>query len=269
MSVQHLVEVTQIARAAKALGATLPDQITAGLAHIDAMRTPNGGSANAGDYIQPLTAHLGNPAAMDKARKAAALALATAEADAKLSAMLVNACASSLRMTMRRNGEAIATTFGNALADDLDTLATEARKLPWRFRAEDAAALTGEQFDAWTKSRDALARIGTITTALDTIYAAAIPGEIGGHFDRAATAALRYAAPPTFTEHTGAYAFRDALSGRAKGGSPIAPVTVDALFAPTALAELGATFEWAGPAEVGRRARQIVNAMSAQPALSA
>ena len=40
MSVQHLVEVTQIARAAKAIGATLPDQITAGLAHIDAMRAP-------------------------------------------------------------------------------------------------------------------------------------------------------------------------------------------------------------------------------------
>lgn len=263
MSMQHLNEVTSVARAAKILGATLPDEITAGLAHIDAMRTPNRASANAGDYIRDLTSHLGNPAAMDKARKAAALNLATAEADAKIGGMLAIACASTLRMTMRRNGEAIAHAFADALADQLATLTAEAPKLPRRFKAENAAALNGEQFDAWTKCRDALERINVSANALDVLYAGAIPGDIGGQFDRAASIALRYAEPPTFTEHTGAYAFRDALTGRANGGSPIAPVTIDALFAPSALAELGATFRWAGPQEVGIRARHIVNAMTA------
>ncbi|SER79845.1 hypothetical protein SAMN05216199_1254 [Pedococcus cremeus] len=264
MTAQHYNEVRLVARAAKQTGAALPVEITAGIAHIETLNTTPQNSANAGSYVADIVRHLGDPKALEKARAAAALALATAEADAKLNGHIINAASSRLRSIMRANAEAIAAAFGDALAADVDTLNADAHRLPYRFKADNAAALDGDTFTAWTRVRDAAARIDTTRDPLATIYAAAIPGAIGGSFTPAAAAALRWAKPPVFDNHTQAYAFHDALTGRAKGGSPLAPVTVDALFPPTALAELGATFEWAGPQEVGRRARQIIEAMTGQ-----
>ena len=53
---------------------------------------------------------------MDKARKAAATALAAVEANAKVSTQLAETCASRLRMLMRRNREEVTASIGAALA---------------------------------------------------------------------------------------------------------------------------------------------------------
>jgi hypothetical protein len=212
-----------VARAAKQIGATLPAEISAGVAHIQALNAAPQNSTNAGTYAADIAKHLGDPKALEKARAAAALALATAEADAKLNVHIINAASSRLRSTMRANAEAIAAAFGDALAADLDTLNTDAHRLPSRFKADNAAALDGDTFTTWTRVRDAAARIDSTRDPLATIYAAAIPGGITGSFDPRTAAALRWAKPPVFDNPAHAYAFHDALTGRAKGGAPSPP----------------------------------------------
>jgi hypothetical protein len=80
-----------------------------------------------------------------------------------------------------------------------------------------------------------------------------------------AAASLRFAEPPTFTGPVDAYAFRDALAGRAErvqGTAGQGSTFVDGLFIPTALAHVGATFAWATPAEVGYRPARVADGMT-------
>lgn len=266
MSVQHINEVQQIARAAKAIGATLPDQITTALDHLQTITTSAEQRPNAGIIAADLAQHLGNPAALDKARKAAAQSLANAEANAKIDVHLATACASRLRTLIRRDSEQVATAIGEALAADLATLQTDAYKLPALFRAEHADRLAAGGFGAWCRARDAYDRIKTTQTALATLYGAATR-EHEGQFPNTAAASLRFAKPPRFTTSHDAYGFRDALAGRAERRQGVASqgsTFADGLFVPAALAQAGATFEWATPSEVTARAQAIVTAMTSE-----
>jgi len=87
--------------------------------------------------------------------------------------------------------------------------------------------------------------------------------EDSSHFPTHAAAALRFAKPPKFTTDRDAYAFRDALSGRADRTEVAAQgaAFIDGLFIPTALAHLGSTFEWATPAAVSIRVQMVTSAM--------
>lgn len=112
MSIQHVTDVQKIARAAQTIGAQLPPHIVAGLDHLNALRTETQAKQSPGALALDLAQHLGNPSAMDKARKAAAQALATAEANAKIDGYLATVCGTRLRGMMRSEGEAIARAFG-------------------------------------------------------------------------------------------------------------------------------------------------------------
>lgn len=262
MSAQHYNDVRTIARTAQQLGATLPKEITTALEHLEAINTGRTPVPQPGRVARELAQHLGNPAAMEKACKAAALEIATAEVRAKLDHHLAETCGSSLRGKMRANSEEIAAAFGDALADDLATLQNEAGKLPVFFRPEQADTLNEQTFGAWTRTRDAHNRITAAQPALQILYSGAVTDTT--QFNALGAASLRYAKPPRFTNPTEAFAFRDALGGRAVKGMGLSTqgsARIDGLFVPTLLAHNGATFEWATPSQVTQRAALVVASM--------
>ena len=87
------------------------------------------------------------------------------------------------------------------------------------------------------------------------------------HFPTAAAASLRFATPGDLSDHHAAYEFRGALMGRVERPQGIGQGSLwnDGVFIPTALAHAGASFEWATPSEVTRRAQIIVAAMLTKP----
>lgn len=261
MTAQHLNDVKLIARLATNLGATLPSRITTGLAHLEALAADAQTPPQPGPAAKELSLLLGQPAALEKARKSAALALATADASAKIDAYLVYACASRLRAQMRGDAEAIAAAIGAALKPDLETLQSEAPKLPQLFRPEHADQLDARTFESWTLARDASARIRATQQALDTLYGGVLDQDTEAHFPAHAQASLRFAKPPHFDGAHGAHDFRDALAGRSQAMDGRGPTSIDGLFIPTTLAYAGATFAWATPAAVSQRARQTADAI--------
>lgn len=264
MTIQHLSEAKTIARAATSIGATLPKRITDALAHLEDISRDAPAPLRPGTLAADLAQHIGDPAAMDKALKASAAQLATAEAKSKIYAYLAETCGTRIRGMMRADAEEVATEFGAALADDLATLEATAGRLPAWFNPDQAASLDEGTFGAWTQARDAYARVQSASAALSPLYAGSISNDHGTHFPITAASSLRFAEPPVMQTKRNAYAVRDALQGRTERVQGIAgqgSTFVDGLFIPTALAHVGVTFAWATPNEVTERADAIVNGM--------
>lgn len=265
MSIQHFNEAKQLARTANTIGAGLPKRITNGLDHLEDLTRNAPSPLRPGPLAAELAQHIGNPAAMDKALKAAADQLAASEARVKIHTFLAETCGTRIRSMMRHHAEEIADSFGTALAADLSTLTETAPLLPPWFTENQAANLDPDTFEAWTRARDAYARISSASAALTPLYAAAIGTEHAGQFPRVEATSLRFSAPPKFASHREAYAFRDALAGRTErvqGRSGQGATFVDGLFIPSALVQVGARFEWATPAEVTERAACVVAGMT-------
>lgn len=264
MSIQHLNDVKAIARTAHQLGAPMPEKIAHALTHLDDLNRNKPETPRPSLIARDLAVHIGDPVAMDRALKRAATDLAAADSVAKIHAHLAETCGARIRGMMTGRAEEIAAAFGTALADDLDTLTATAGRLPAWFNPTQADTLDPDTFKAWSQARDAYARIQSAHAALSPLYAGAIGTERGVHFTITAAASLRFAKPPMLTTPREAYAFRDALAGRTErvqGTSGQGSTFVDGLFVPTTLAHIGATFEWATPAEVGERASLIVAGM--------
>jgi hypothetical protein len=264
MSIQHLNETKAIARTAAQLGAMLPEKIAHALAHLEDLSRNAPAAPRPATMARDLAQHIGDPVAMEKALKRAATDLAAADATAKIHGHLAETCGARIRGMMRAHTEQISAAFGNALAADLDTLTTHAGRLPAWFNPSQADTLDPETFAAWSLARDAYARIQSTQTALAPLYAGAIDQDAAIHFPSTAAASLRFAKPSDFTSARDAYAFRDALAGRTERVQGIAgqgSTFVDGLFIPTALAHVGAVFEWATPTEVAERAGLVVAGM--------
>lgn len=264
MSIQHLNNVQTIARTAHQLGAPLPDRITQALTHLDDLTRNTPAAPRPGTIATDLAQHIGDPVKMDKALKAAAADLASADAAAKIHGYLTQTCGSRIRGMMTSDAEQIIAAFGAALTSDLDTLTATAGRLPAWFNPDQAANLDPETFKAWTQARDAYARIKSAELALTPLYVGAIGHDNAIHFPATSAASLRFAKPPKFTKPREAYAFRDALAGRTErvqGPAGQGSTFVDGLFIPTALAHVGAAFEWAAPSQVTARAAQVVASM--------
>ena len=265
MSIEKLNEVRAITRAARAVGAVLPQNIQQAIDHLEQLRATAPTPIRPAVVAAELALLLGAEAALEKARTAAADELSRSEARAKIDALLPTALGSRLRSLMRADADPIAACFGEALASDITTLADEAGKLPALFRPERADTLSASGFTAWTRARDAWQRISATGRALDFLY----PTVEKDVFPGPAQACLRVAEPPAFTDPSEAYAFRNALLGRGEQDQGLASqgsAIMDGLFVPTAIAHAGGSFAWAGPAEVGERARRTVEAMVARPA---
>lgn len=264
MSIQHLNDVKAIARTAAQIGAALPEQISLALAHLDDIVSNAPAMPEPGRIAKDLAQHIGDPIKMDKTLKAAATDLAAADAAIKIHRYLAETCGTRIRGMIAGHAEQMATSFGVALEPDLATLRATAIRLPAWFTEDQAASLDAQTFEAWTQARDAHARIQAASVALAPLYVAAIDQENSSQFPITAAAALRFAAPPKFNNTRHAYAFRDALAGRTERVQGVAgqgSTFVDGLFIPTALAHVGATFEWATPAEVAERSERTVAAM--------
>lgn len=264
MSIQHLTDAQSIVRTATRLGVTLPEQVTQAMTHLESILAARTTPSRPGALAKELAQHLGNPAAMEKATKAAALHLATSESRAKLDAMLVETCGSKLRGIIGSHTEEVSAAFGEVLAPDLAALQESAACLPQWFREDQAGSLSPEIFRAWTQARDAYTRIQAAQAALSPLYSGAIGQANADQFARGAANALRFAEPPEFATPRDAYAFRDALAGRTERIQGLAgqgSTFVDGLFVPTVLAHLGARFVWATPAEVAARSMRVVDAM--------
>jgi hypothetical protein len=250
--------VRTIAATARDVGAELPADLLAAVEHLDRLEAEPRALPSPAAVATDLARHLGDPAAMDKARAKAAADLATAEANAKLTGALVDRCALVLQQRVRRDRETIAAAFAAPLAAALDTLTETAPLLPPGFAPDEAADLDAATFTAWTRARDAHVQLEAVGRALAPVYGG---GPVTDLLPAPALAALRYTAPPAeFTDPPHAHRFADALAGNRYGGGHVGPVSVRGVFAPTACAELGATFAWATPAEVARRAEAITAA---------
>lgn len=254
---QHANDIRSLIAAADTYGVALPDDLTTQAAHLADLEAEQRTAPAPAAYAADLARHLGDPAGMTKARAKAAADLATAEAHGKITAALADRCAAVLHQRIRTDRQTIAAAFGEAVAAHLATLTTDAGSLPAGFQPEHAADLPPETFAAWSRARDAHAALEGMQRALAPLY--------GDHSSElltiAATHALRYTAPPErFTDPVHAYRFARALAGTRHGGSDLGALTVQGVFAPTACAQLGATFAWATPAEVARRAEQITAA---------
>lgn len=270
MSIHHLNDAKSIARVAAQIGAPLPEQIAAALAHLEDLTRNAPAPVRPGTLAAALAAHIGEPAAMDKALKTAAAQLAASKATGEIHTYLAETCGTRIRGMMRNHSEQIAAAFGAALADDLATLEATAGRLPAWFTEAQAASLDPETFKAWSEARDAYARITSASAALTPLYSGAIDHEHATQFPITAAASLRFAEPPRFATPRDAYAFRDALAGRTERVQGLAgqgTTFVDGLFIPAALAQVGAKFVWATPAGVSDRATRLVDGMR-EPALS-
>lgn len=261
MMQNHANTVRTLTTAAAKLGVILPADIAAQAAHLDELVAEQRTAPNPALVAADLAQHLGNPAAMTKARAKAAGELAAADAHAKISGALADRCATLLHQRIRQNREPIAAAFGNALTAPLATLDSDAPRLPVWFKPEQAANLDPETFAAWDRARDAHAVLEAAQRALAPLYGTSPTGLLT--ID--ALRSLTYTAPPArFTDYTHAHKFARALAGTRHGGSDVGVLNVQGVFAPTACAELGGTFAWATPAEVARRI-DTITAAAVQP----
>ncbi|HXH78174.1 hypothetical protein [Nocardioides sp.] len=254
-------DIRTLTTAADGLGVTLPGSITTMLDHLREMQADQQPRPDLNGYTTDLATHLGDRAAMVKARKVAALDLAAADAHQRITGPLIDRCAKVVHQRVREARDEITALFATALAPQLDILNTEAGRLPAGFKPEHAADLDPALFEAWSRARDAHAVLRSARQSLAMFYRVS-PDNL---FTIEALLALAYAAPPkTFTDYTYAYRFARALAGIRHAGSDLGVLNTDGVFAPTALAHLGATFEWAGPTEVARR-MQTITAAAVQP----
>jgi hypothetical protein len=253
MFTQRAHDVRTLAAAAHTAGATLPDDVVRQADHLANLTMEQHTRPNVLAVAADLAQHLGDASAMTKARKRAATDLAAADAHARLSDPLRERCSTLLHQRIRQAREPIAAAFGEALASHVATLTADAARLPSGFSADQAGNLAPDVFAAWVRARDAHQALESVRIALGPLY----PGP-DRFLGLDAKAALRFIAPPTtFTDPGHAHAFVDALAGVRRGGSSIGPTADFPVFAPTACANLGATFEWAGPAEVAARVAHV------------
>jgi hypothetical protein len=195
---------------------------------------------------------------MTKATSKVLANLAVVEARRKLSGPLMERCVAEVYSRLRRDREAIAAAFAPAVADELDILNKEARLLPQGHTAAHADRLSADQFATWTRCRDAHAAIEGLRLPLNALYPQHAAGGFAG---TNVVAAMRYIeVPDAVTEVPDAHRFADAAIGKHRGGSSLGQVYTADVFAPTAVAHLGARFSWAGPAEVERRVALLTKA---------
>ncbi|GAB2747794.1 hypothetical protein GCM10027039_01800 [Terrabacter koreensis] len=255
---QHANEIHALTATAARLGVTLPADLDAQARHLAALQEqqrttqPPAPAQSAVD----LTAHLGNPASMSKALAKAAADLANAEAQQRILSALVDRCASVVRQRFRQSADAILDAFKPALGAALATLNEDAHKLPQAFKVEHAADLDPETFAAWTRVRDAYALLESIQSAVRPLYTTAANDVLTPE----AVRALRYVNPPQLDNPSEAATFARALAGIRHGGSTVGPVNLDGIFAPAAVAHLGATFAWGNASTVAARAEAITTA---------
>ncbi|CAB4951923.1 unannotated protein [freshwater metagenome] len=251
-------DIRALSTAANQLGVTLPGNLPKMLDHLRALQTDRGTGTDLNAYAADIAQHLGNPAALAKARQKAATDIAAAEAHQRLTGPLVDRCVAETHREIRVAREQICALFGDALAPMLDTLNTEAGRLPEAFKAEQAANLDPALFEVWTRARDAHDVLTAARHALAMLYGRTTGDAL---FTIDALIALSYTATPSpLEDYVHAHRFARALAGTRHGGSTVGVVNIDGVFAPTALAHLGATFEWAGPAEVASRKTTIERA---------
>lgn len=259
---QNLNEVRAITQLADTLHVQLPSDLTAQAHHLQALDTEYRTTipASTESAAAALVAHLGDPAALAKARKKTATELATADIETRLMAATVDRAAAVLRQRLRQHADAITTAFADAAQPHLETLAEDAATLPEGFKPEDADRLTPEQYAAWSRAKAAVNHLESIRAVLRPLYSTPADDMLTAD----AVRALTYIEPPELTDPQQAHTFARALAGTRHGGSSIGPVNIDGVFAPTACAHLGATFTWAGTHEVNERAARI-NAAGVAP----
>lgn len=245
------------------LGITLPGDIPAQVAHLGDLETEQVGRPDLNMIAADLATHLGDPAAMIKARKAAASDLATADAHQRLTGPFLDRCVAVTHQRIHLAREDIAQLFGDAMTPHLTILNEDAGSLPAGFKPEHAADLDPQRFAAWSRCRDAHTTLAATRAAASLLYGT---GRGDAFFTIQATAALAYTdAPDRFSDYSAAHMFARALAGIRHGGSTLGPITADVVFAPTACAHLGARFTWAnGPSEVNTRMESI-RAAAVQP----
>ncbi|MFW5468906.1 hypothetical protein ACOCJ4_02545 [Knoellia sp. CPCC 206435] len=253
--VQRLTDIRTLTAAAARHGVSLPKEIAAQAEHLETLEGEQRTRAtlNPAQCASQLAAHLGNPAAMTKARAKVAAEMAAADADAAVTAHLLDRCAAVLHQRIRQSGDVIAAAFAPAVSDALHTLTEQAARLPQAFKADDAATLSAAEYTAWTEARDAHALIQSLEAPLRLLHGTGASDLLAPD----AVRALRYVEPPHFHDVKEAGAFARALAGIRHAGSSIGPVNLDGVFTPTAVAHLGGTFAWATPAEVTARVEAI------------
>lgn len=257
-------DIRTLSTTADRLGVTLPGNVPAMVDHLDAIQADHRQDARSdlNAVAAELTTHLGNPTAMTKARKAAAADLAAAEAHQRISAPLIDRCVAVAHQQIRAAREEISALFADALAPQIAHLNADADRLPEGFKPEHGADLDPGRFEAWTRARDAHAALTSTRQALAMLYGRLTPDNL---LTIDALTALTYTAlPDRFSDYTHAHRFARALAGVRHGGSSVGVVNIDGVFAPTALAHLGATFKWAGPGQVARRV-EAITAAAVQP----
>jgi hypothetical protein len=251
-------DIRALSTAADQLGITLPGNLAEMIGHLCDLQADRDAPTDLNAYAADIAQHLGNPAALAKARQKAATDLAAAEAHRRLTGPLVDRCVAETHREIRVARDEISARFADALAPQLDTLNADAIRLPDAFKPEHAADLDPVRFEAWTRARDAHAVLNGARHALAMLYGRTTGDDL---FTVDALLALTYTATPdTFEDYAHAHRFTRALAGTRHTGSSVGPLNVDGVFAPTALAHLGATFEWAGPAEVAARKAAIEQA---------
>lgn len=255
-------DIRALSTAANQLGVTLPGNLPKLIDHLRELQADRDSRTDLNTYAADIAQHLGNPTALNKARQKAATDLAAAEAHQRLTGPLVDRCVAATHTAVRSAREEICALFADALTPMLDILNTDAIQLPEAFKAEQAADLDPARFEAWTRARDAHAVLTAARHALAMLYGRTHGDDL---FTIDALVALTYTATPDrFEDYVHAHRFARALAGTRHGGSTVGAVNIDGVFAPTALAHLGATFEWASPAEVANR-KQAIERAAVQP----
>ena len=259
MFTQHTTDARNLAAAADAHGVSLPGDLPDMIAHAAALEADARDLRNLtpATIARDLVTHLGDPAAMTEARKAAALELAANEADKQISAVLANTVASALARQIRSDRDAIAAAFTEAAHTHTETLIEHAGRLPDWFRPEQAVDLDPDLFAAWRAVETATAALEAMRVALSPCYGRAADGPLltsRGH------RALAYVKAPQDMDRQTAHHIALALDGRQRGGGDAAPPADVAVFPPTTLAHLGCTFAWATPTEVAARVEHLTEA---------
>ncbi|MGN7247101.1 hypothetical protein ACTHQ1_05120 [Janibacter anophelis] len=259
MFTQHTTNARNLAAAAEAHGVTLPGDLPGKIAHAADLEAQarTARTLTPASIAADLVQHLGDPKSMTAARKAAALELAATEADQQVGAVLANTVASDLRSHMRRERDTIAAAFTEAARPHTDALAEHAGRLPEWFRPEQAGDLTPDLFANWRAVETAAAALEAMRTALSPCYGRA---DDDSFLTKDAHHALAYVKPPKRIDPPTAHRIARALDGQVVGGSQLGASHSVAVFAPTTLAHLGCTFEWATPTQAAERAANLTEA---------
>lgn len=257
---QSLNDIRSITAAAARAGVTLPDDIQAQAQHLDALEAESRTTQplTPAHYAARLSDHLGKPAAMSKAKAQAAKESAELDAARAITLPLIERCASLLRTRMRQRADEITAAFAPAAAVSVATLNEDAAKLPPNFHPENAPSLTARDFEVWTRLRDAEATLKALHAPLRVLYDTPANDVLTAD----AVRALRYVSPPEFEDYRAAFAFARALAGTVHSGSSVGPLNIEGVFAPSAVAHLGGSFQWATSSQVTARADAVTLAAS-------